>query len=378
MRSRVKKVLFWTHLAGGLTVALPILVMCVTGILMMYEAEIQAGMDRWGVKSHPPAAGAQALSIETLILKTRQAVGVNPSLITVFAGSTQPVEVRLNRRRPGSLYLDVYNGAVIGEPSRKMRQFFSSVKAWHAALGVRGAHARQFRAFVMAANMAGLFVAISGIWLWLPRRLWRLCSIIFPRWSLTGRARDFNWHNSIGIWSAIPILVIAWTGVAMSYGWANRLTSRIIGTPSTERREEWTASTARTAESRTISLDALFLRAKQQSAQWKAITMEVPHRDSDHVDFAIDMSGYNGIGKSSALRLDRAGNVVFFAPAGSDGLAASSFIRNGHTGEAWGVAGQTIAGAASLGRAVVVWSGVALSLRRLRRRSSTYVVDRPV
>jgi hypothetical protein len=76
------------------------------------------------------------------------------------------------------------------------------------------------------------------------------------------------------------------------------------------------------------------------------MTMEVPHHDSDAVDFAIDMSGYTGIGKSSALELDRTGKVVVFTPAGSGGIPAPTFIWYGHTGEALGVAGQTIAGAA--------------------------------
>jgi uncharacterized iron-regulated membrane protein len=217
---------------------------------------------------------------------------------------------------------------------------------------------------MMGANLALLVVEISGVWLWLSRGFSR--AILFPRWGISARARDFNWHNSIGIWSAIPILLIAWTGAAMSYGWANRLTYGIIGTPNSEPSVEERA--APVPERSSVSLDALLSRAKRQSEGWKAITMEVPHRDSDPVDFAMDMSGYNGIGKSSTLRLDRAGNVVFFEPAGSEGLAASSFIRNGHTGEAWGIAGQTIAGAASLGAAVLVWTGSALSLRRLRKR----------
>jgi uncharacterized iron-regulated membrane protein len=107
--------------------------------------------------------------------------------------------------------------------------------------------------------------------------------------------------------------------------------------------------------------------------------MEVPHHDSDAVDFAIDPSGYAGIGKSSALELDRTGRMVVFTPAGSGGIPASTFIRYGYTGEAWGVAGQTIAGIASLGGIVLVWTGVALSFRRFRsyfaRRTKTVRQD---
>jgi uncharacterized iron-regulated membrane protein len=363
MRSKVRKVLFWTHLAAGLTVALPIFAMCITGALLMYQTQMQAWMDRWGVKSHPPKPGAQALNVEALIHKTREARGVDPELITVFPSPTQPVEVDLNRKL-GSLYLDAYSGAVIGEPSRKTRQFFLKVTAWHVLLGVTGPHGRQSRALVRRANMIVFFLAMLGFYLWIPRRwTWpHLRGIVAPRWGRPGRARDFNWHNSIGIWSVIPILAIAWTGVAMSYGWANRLTSWVVGSANTEWRG---GQRTKPAEAPSSSLDALLARAERQSAQWKAITMAVPRDDSDPVDFAIDMSGYGGIGKTAALDLDRTGKVVLFVPAGNRHIA-TDYIRYGHTGEIWGVAGQTIAGAASLGGAVLVWTGVALSLRRMR------------
>jgi uncharacterized iron-regulated membrane protein len=47
-------------------------------------------------------------------------------------------------------------------------------------------------------------------------------------------------------------------------------------------------------------------------------------------------------------------------------VTARRFIRYGHTGELWGVPGQTIAGLASLGGAFLVWTGIALSMRRFR------------
>jgi uncharacterized iron-regulated membrane protein len=55
-------------------------------------------------------------------------------------------------------------------------------------------------------------------------------------------------------------------------------------------------------------------------------------------------------------------------PAGRKAIGWLRFI---HTGEAFGVAGQTIAGLASLGGVMLAWTGVALALRRFgawRRR----------
>ena len=51
----------------------------------------------------------------------------------------------------------------------------------------------------------------------------------------------------------------------------------------------------------------------------------------------------------------------------SPGRKARVWMRFLHTGEALGAGGQLVAGIASLGAAVLVWTGLALALRRLAR-----------
>ena len=79
-----------------------------------------------------------------------------------------------------------------------------------------------------------------------------------------------------------------------------------------------------------------------------------------------------------ALTLDAStGAVQSYAPFSSQttGQKARSWIRFLHTGEALGIAGQTIAGLVSFTSILMVWTGLALAYRRLvqplwRRRSS--------
>ena len=50
----------------------------------------------------------------------------------------------------------------------------------------------------------------------------------------------------------------------------------------------------------------------------------------------------------------------------SPGRRLRSFVRFGHTGEVLGIAGLTIAGVATAGAVVLVWTGLALAWRRWR------------
>ena len=80
-------------------------------------------------------------------------------------------------------------------------------------------------------NLAFLGMAISGVYLWWPRSTRRgaFKAVAVPSLRLRGRARDFNWHNSIGIWCAPVLIVITLTGAVMSYQWANDLLYRLTG-----------------------------------------------------------------------------------------------------------------------------------------------------
>jgi uncharacterized iron-regulated membrane protein len=391
-----RKVFFWTHLAAGLAAALLIAVMCFTGVVMMYESQIQNFMDHRGVSSHPQFPGAQPLSLDRVVAGIREAKDIDPEYATVFRDPTAPVEVYLDRET-GTVYADAYTGAVIGQPSVATSNFFRQVRGWHRWLGVAGANRGKFRAAIDAANFVFLFLTVFGLYLWMPRRwTWRhLRAVTVLRTDMKGRARDFNWHNAIGLWSAVPILIMVWTGMAMSYSWAKRVTYSAAGTPLQTRAETASASDDQAEDDDTpppperfSGLDTLLARAKRQAPGWKVITLMMPDDATEPVEFLINMGGgFWAPQKPAHLELDRAGNVVSFRAAGREPATARSFIRSGHTGELWGVAGQTIAGVSCLGALFLVWTGVSLSVRRfgswrarrLRRASGRVelVAERP-
>ena len=63
----------------------------------------------------------------------------------------------------------------------------------------------------------------------------------------------------------------------------------------------------------------------------------------------------------------------------SAGRQFRSWLRFAHTGEYYGLTGQTIAGLATAGGAVLVYTGIALALRRfaawMRRRSQSSSIE---
>ena len=379
----LRKLLFWIHLTIGCLAGAVVLIMSVTGLLLAYQRQITAWVDR-GSPSTPPAPDSHRLPIEVMLAEALARNHGAPTAITLRSDMTAPAEVSFGREHV--FLVDVYTGRVLGEASPRTRSFFQSVENWHRWLGTSNEHRSAGRAITGACNFGFLLLVMSGPFLWLPRK-WSMPSvrnIALFRPGLEGRARDFNWHNAIGIWCALPLLVIVVSGVVMSYPWANNLVYRLAGSelpvpgngqrPQEQaRRRDRPADAAR--DSTLAGLNGPWTRAEQQVPAWRSLTLRLGANGRGPFVFTIDTGTGGRPDRRSQLTLDRrTGEVIRWEPFSSynAGRRVRFWLRFLHTGEAGGIAGQTVAGIASAGAVMLAWTGVRLALRRWlrwRRRS---------
>jgi hypothetical protein len=118
------------------------------------------------------------------------------------------------------------------------------------------------------------------------------------RRDLKGRARDWNWHNVIGIWIAVPLFVIALTGVIMAYSLANDLLYHLTGnappprqneTVTRERGVEHTSGQKNRHVTETVTnLDAPFALAEMQVAGWHTTILRLSNPGANALVFQVD------------------------------------------------------------------------------------------
>ena len=367
---KLRKIIFWCHLPVGVIAGLVILNMCVTGVLLTYEKQIIAWADTRDYRSAPPTLDAQRLPIDALITKAREARGGNPTAVTLKSDTAAPAEVAFGRET--TLFVNPYTGSIYGEGSPKVRGFFRGVTDWHRWLGAKGENRNVARAVTGACNLGFLFLVVSGFYLWWPRS-WNLKSLRSVTWfrrGLPARARDFNWHNTIGFWSAVPLFIVVLSAVVISYTWAGNLVYRVVGeTPPAPRpNQPAPANNERAQVELPSNLNTTWGRAEQQVSDWRSITLQLPTAATAPLTFNIDSGTGGQPQKRAQLVLDRtSGEVVRWEPFSSytRGRQLRSILRFAHTGEVAGIAGQTIAGIVSIGGAFLVFTGLALAIRRL-------------
>ena len=170
------------------------------------------------------------------------------------------------------------------------------------------------------------------------------------RRGLPSKARDFNWHNVIGFWSAGPLFIVVLSAVVISYTWAGNLVYRIVGEtpPAAARKSTGAPAGCKQRDYSAIdNLNSAWVRAEQQVNDWQSISMQLPTSTTAPLTFNIDRGNGGQPQKRAQLVLDRAtGNVVRWEPFSSytRGRQLRSILRFAHTGEVVGIAGQTIAG----------------------------------
>src|SRR5262249_51827883 len=184
-------------------------------------------------------------------------------------------------------------------------------------------------------------------------------SVLWFRSTRGGRARDFNWHNVIGLWCAPILIVLTVTGVVMSYPWANALLFKLAGSPAPVAAGGGPAGPARGGEDRPAlpeNLDAIWSRATGQVPTWRTIMARMPARANAPVVFTIsDARSWNAFARSQ-LTVNADAAIAKWEPydATTRGQKWRGWVRFGHTGELGGLAGQIVAGLACVGGAVLV------------------------
>ncbi len=186
------------------------------------------------------------------------------------------------------------------------------------------------------------------------------------------RVDGFAGLNTGGGFGA-SLFVVVLSSVVISYTWAGNLVYRVVGetppAPRTPPSQVPGGQSDRPPELALDGLDALLSRSEQQVAGWRSISLQLPTKRDAPVTFTIDRGNGGQPQKRAQLTLDRAtGEVVRWEPFSSytPGRRLRSYLRFAHTGEVLGLFGQTVAGLASLGGAVLVYTGLSLAWRRLR------------
>ncbi|GHG77241.1 PepSY-associated TM helix domain-containing protein [Comamonas sp. JC664] len=393
-----RNILFWIHLITGIAAGIVIAIMSFTGVVIAFEKQLIAWAERDMRTVQVPSPGAARLPVEALVERVRAVrTDGQPTAVTVFPDPASSVLVSIGR---GSVtYVHPYTGEALGNGAEGVRGFFKWNVELHRWLLASGDNRPVGKAITGASNAVFLFLAISGLYLWWPRK-WTLRAMRPSLWfrrGLKGKARDWNWHNVIGFWTLPVIIVLAASGMVISYKWASNLVFTVMGSPAPTTQGPPGASSVKVpapaVETPRMPMDALMAEAQKTLPAWESVTLRLGggarsgQGGADGVDavsFSVRETEAWPLFSSQQVSLNPFTGEVAKLEGYADynsGRKVRTWLRFLHTGEALGLMGQLVAAIASLGGVFLTYTGFALAWRRFfprRQRATTEAKGAPV
>lgn len=196
--------LMWVHLVLGLTGALIIAIVAVTGAYITF----QQPLTRW--LNPVPLIASQSNSVDApAIIQAVEARFAPRRVASIAIGEgNYATTVRLLDRT--TVFVDPSNASIVGAREARfasLENLTTVMRRLHTSLvlGARG------RLLVTLATGEALLLALTGIWLWWRKKHWQ-----FRAWRGSLFRVSWDLHNASGIWFLVPVVAMLVTGLLIA------------------------------------------------------------------------------------------------------------------------------------------------------------------
>jgi len=216
---KISAALLQVHSIAGLVLALLLSLIALTGAIMSFEDEI---VDRLNAGIMQVEPRTTPLSPDELVSRLQSVSDASKVAgMTLWSNPPAAVHIRFARDeqggRPSSLYVDPYDGHVLGVP--RGEEFFATVRRLHRWLLIPGDATGWGRQITGVVALGLIVMLVSGLVLRWPRRAGSVKMWLKPNLALGGRGLHRSLHAVIGTWVLPLYLVMAITGLWYSFDW---------------------------------------------------------------------------------------------------------------------------------------------------------------
>lgn len=362
----MRKKILVLHKILGLTTGIVVFVVAITGCCWAFRDEIESLYDDY--KTVTPQ--------ETAILTPTQAREIAQTVFpdnsihgTLFKNSNDAaVEVIFYDAEPEfyqSVFLNPYSGEII-QVDDHMSGFFAFILKGHMRMWLPKSIGEQV---VRISILIFLFIIISGIVLWWPKKRKNLKQRVTFDWKSTTRwkRKNFDLHTVIGFYICWLALIIAFTGSVISYDWLKYVVYVSTGGDKVPAFiiPENVSETPKDAYA-VLPMDNLITKLKKEAPHAESYELHYPESDSTSV--YVEISNTKGLYYDSDYRffdqntLEEIETPAIFGKY-KDAKFADKVLRMNydiHIGAIGGIVGKIIAFLVSLIVATLPITGVLL------------------
>ncbi len=212
-RLKLRKAIFYIHLALGLSVGLLMSITCLTGSLIVYKPEIESLA--LGAVSHiDPTADRATVSLQSAydhVRERRPDCKIVQAYLHAEPDLAWSFDLNCQTRGRIVVYIDKYRGSITGED-----HFQGKWTQWIYDLHVRLLSGKTGETVNGVGALLLVILASTGLVVWWPgARLWR--SGLRIEWRARWRRRNYDLHRLTGFFSSALLMLVALTGAYFAF-----------------------------------------------------------------------------------------------------------------------------------------------------------------
>ncbi|HRP54574.1 PepSY-associated TM helix domain-containing protein [Agriterribacter sp.] len=218
----LKKLNAWLHLWLGLASGIVVLIVSVTGCILVFEQEIKSMVHPWLHAEKP--AGAAYLPPSALYQSVAKGLPGKEAHSVWYHGSNRTAHLTLDG--DSVVYMNPYTAEITAVVDHE--DFFHIVEEGHRHLWLPVEVGRAIEGW---GTLIFFVLLVTGVILWWPRR-WNKKAVkqsFTIRWKARFKRVNYDLHNVLGFYALILSVIIAFTGLMMSFPWFNKTVFRLAG-----------------------------------------------------------------------------------------------------------------------------------------------------
>lgn len=370
----MRKLLFNLHLYFSLIAGVFIIVLGITGSILAFETELDHLFHSKLTYVTPQAKALSLAEISAAVLKTFPGERIRAYTLSTSPGISYQVGTS-----QGTVYVNQYTGEILGvqhEPDFASNAL-NKIHQVHLRLAIRN-QADTGKEIIKWAGMVILFLLFSGLYLWWPVKR------VTIRKGASARRFWFDIHNTIGIFSLVFLLALAISGAIIGFEdmttpWFYKITKT---QPFVVYNRANKFDVIPPADPKPIPPDQALEIARTALPGAAPFSINIPGPKDTYVIRARYPEDLTSGGRSQVIVDQYSGKVLAAegsrtAPAGSRIITANRAI---HTGDILGTPSKVLMSLASLMLVAQMISGVAMWLKRERRKrpARSSIAQQPV
>jgi uncharacterized iron-regulated membrane protein len=215
MKKGIKKTIGQLHLWLGLGSGLIVFIAALTGSILVFEKEIDQVVNPQYY--HVSSIGKTKKTIDYCTDVLQKEYGIKKiSRISTFNDPSRTIQIlgKDSDKKAQFFSVDPYSGKVLATTPQENR-FFVVVLSLHRQLLLGDAG----QLIMGSSCLIFVFMLISGIVLWWPKKMKHLKQRLSVKWSGSFKRINWDFHSTFGFYSFLVLLIISLTGLTFAFDW---------------------------------------------------------------------------------------------------------------------------------------------------------------